>query len=236
MPIALSVVSHGSDGPTNPAVRLDGVGNAAAGNYIADAPHQAILYSGNDHYIQFNEITRVVQATSDSGAIYTGRDWTAQGTVIRGNYLHHIGPPLGRDESATVEPPDVKGIYLDDMASGMRVERNLFEAVPQAVFIGGGRDNTVRANFFVDSEPAIHIDARGTNWYRDGVHNPDRPLRKRLSGMPYRSGPWRQRYRQLADILADEPEQPKRNRISANLVAVQADGQAPLRVGDGRRS
>ncbi|HEX4891708.1 MAG TPA: right-handed parallel beta-helix repeat-containing protein, partial [Hyphomicrobiaceae bacterium] len=73
-----------------PAVRLAGVGNRMVGNFIADAAQLAVLFTGNEHLIELNEITRVLVDTSDSGAIYTFRDWTAQGTVVRHNYLHGL--------------------------------------------------------------------------------------------------------------------------------------------------
>lgn len=43
-----------------PAILLNGVGNRAVGNKISDAPHTAILFSGNDHIILHNEIWKSV--------------------------------------------------------------------------------------------------------------------------------------------------------------------------------
>ena len=65
-----------------PGIRHSGVGNAVTGNIIESATHTAISFSGNDHIIEYNEITSVVNETGDAGAIYTGRDWTARGKVI----------------------------------------------------------------------------------------------------------------------------------------------------------
>ena len=74
-----------------PAVSLQGVGNRATCNLIDNAPHQAISFGGNEHLIEFNEIHSVCFESNDAGAIYSGRDWTMRGTVIRNNLLLLFG-------------------------------------------------------------------------------------------------------------------------------------------------
>jgi hypothetical protein len=112
-----------------PAIVMSGVGNRAISNQISDTPHIAIMFNGNDHLISQNEIFNVCKETSDAGAIYTGRDWTARGTVISYNYLHDIPP--------NVEFGRTKGVYLDDQASGITVRGNLFEKVDEAAYSSG---------------------------------------------------------------------------------------------------
>lgn len=192
-----------------PGIRLDGVGNTAFGNYLSDAPHAAISFSGNDHLIELNEITSVLTDTSDAGAIDTGRDWTGQGTIIRNNFLHDL---RGQEDGF-----EVKGVYLDDFTSGTTVEGNVFLRVEQPVFIGGGRDNVVRKNVMIDAEPGVHIDGRGLTWNGELVWNTDRELRQRLAAMPISSARWTRRYPHLADILSDDPAHPKRNTAEGNL-------------------
>ncbi len=46
-----------------PAVLLDGVGLRASHNLIHDHPHCAILFTGNDHLIEFNEIHHIALET-----------------------------------------------------------------------------------------------------------------------------------------------------------------------------
>ncbi|CFX22872.1 conserved exported protein of unknown function [Candidatus Filomicrobium marinum] len=192
-----------------PGIRLDGVGNTARGNYLCDAPHTAISFSGNDHLIELNEITSVLTDTSDAGAIDTGRDWTGRGTIIRNNFLHDL---RGQGEGF-----EVKGVYLDDFTSGTTVEGNVFLRVEQPVFIGGGRDNVARKNVMINSEPGVHIDGRGMTWNGELVWNTDRELRQRLAAMPISSARWMKRYPHLADILSDDPARPKRNTAEGNL-------------------
>ena len=65
------LVRFGHFARTNrPGVELFGVGQIIEGSYFSYAPHSAIMFHGNDHRIIGNEIERVVQETSDAGAIY----------------------------------------------------------------------------------------------------------------------------------------------------------------------
>ncbi len=201
-----------------PAISLRGVGNRAAGNYIANAPHMAIFLAGNDHLIERNEITRTVLETGDAGAIYTGRDWTARGTLLRHNFLHDI---RGQNSLPNGKKLESKGIYLDDMTSGIKVEGNVFLDVQQPVFIGGGRDNEVRSNIFVRSPPGVYMDGRGKTWDSRSIDNPESELRQALTQMPYTSPLWQQAYPGLANILEDDPASPKNNVLDNNLFLQQ---------------
>ena len=209
----------------SPAVQVDGVGALVEGNYVHDAVDFAVHLRGNDHRFTGNEITRVLMGATDSGAIYAGRDWTARGSIIRGNFLHDIRTEPGFE---------VKGVYLDDMASGFTVADNLFLRVDQPAFIGGGRDNTVIGNVFADSSPAVHLDARGLEWAAGSVADPESEIRAALAAMPVASPLWRRRYPTLAGILAEEPGVPRGNRILANVfwASVPFRYEAPARVQD----
>ncbi len=178
----------------------------------------AIYLHGNEHRIRGNEITDVVRETSDSGAIYVGRDWTERGTIIEGNYLHHIGSK-GRY---------VMGIYLDDLASGFMIRNNLFLDVSQAVFIGGGRDNQVEDNVFIGPGLAIHLDQRAFSWAKKAMQ-PDSALFRSLAAMPYREGVWAKAYPRLAEIIQRNPGAAAGNGTARNLHL----GLQPLRFEDG---
>jgi hypothetical protein len=188
-----------------PAISMSGVGNRAAHNLIHDAPHEAIAFSGNDHVIEFNEIHHVCSESNDAGAIYCGRDWTMRGTVIRHNFLHHIS---GFEDRGCV------GVYLDDMLCGIKIQGNVFYRVTRAAFIGGGRNNTIENNIFVDCDPAVHIDARALGWASDVV---DTTMKDNLLAMPYQQPPWSDRYPQLVHILQDDPAAPKGNVVARNI-------------------
>jgi hypothetical protein len=188
-----------------PAISMNGVGNRACHNLIHNAPHMAISFGGNDHIIEFNEIHSVCYESNDAGAIYSGRDWTMRGTVIRHNYMHHINGFEGRG---------CVGVYLDDMLCGITIYGNVFYKVTRAAFIGGGRDCIVENNIFVDCNPALHIDARAMGWasYHVGTTMTDR-----LNDMPYKNELWSKRYPKLVNILEDEPAAPKGNYVACNI-------------------
>ena len=193
-----------------PAITLRGVGNRAAHNLIHHAPHMGMGFGGNDHVIEFNEIHHVCQESNDAGAIYTGRNWTMRGTVIRHNYLHDINGFEGRG---------CVGVYLDDMFCGTEVTSNLFYRVTRAAFIGGGRDCTVKNNLFVDCRPSLHIDARALGWAHDHSDEWIKEGREKgtLQGIRYKQPPYSKRYPRLVKILDDDPAAPKGNRVFRNV-------------------
>lgn len=202
---------YGRIDPTySPGVSLSGVGNEAVHNVIHTAPHAAILFSGNEHVMEFNEIYNVCEESNDAGAIYTGRNWTMRGNKIRYNYLHHING---------FEQRGCMGVYLDDMFSSADIIGNVFYKVTRAVLLGGGRDCRVENNIFVDCEPALNIDARAMNWA--GYHADDwikeANEKETILGIAFKKPPYSERYPQLPHILEDEPKAPKGNVIARNI-------------------
>ncbi|MBN1671259.1 MAG: right-handed parallel beta-helix repeat-containing protein [Kiritimatiellae bacterium] len=192
-----------------PGVNVRGVGQRVAHNLIHDAPHNAILLGGNNHLIAFNDIHSACYECGDVGAFYTGRDWTARGTLIRCNYFHHIRGP-GRFGAI--------GVYLDDAACGFTIEGNVFYDVTQAAFVGGGRDNKVLNNVFVDCSPAVHVDSRMRLKDKYGAHAlPGGSIYEKLMKTPYKEPPWSTTYPELVNILEDEWEYPKGTLIAHNV-------------------
>jgi len=191
-----------------PAIAVNGDGVEVTHNLLYNGPHNAIQLSGNDHQIEYNELHSVAYDTGDVGAFYMGRDWTARGTQIRYNYFHDIQGPgqLG-----------AMGVYLDDQASGITIEGNLFKNVTRAAFVGGGCDNHILNNIFVDCTPAVHIDARGLGWQKKGTLDPNDTLQTGLRAMPYTDALWSARYPNLVNILHDDPGTPKRNVVERNV-------------------
>jgi len=193
-----------------PAISMTGVGDRIERNHIYNGPHAAIIFGGNDHVISGNEIDHVAQESDDTGAIYTGRDWTARGTLIEGNFLHDIG--------SAAQPQATMGIYLDDQGGGTTIRRNVFSKVNQAIFIGGGRDNLVEDNLFVNCTPAIHIDSRGLSWQKGLANDPNGQLRQQLALVRYNQPPYSTRYPSLATLLENAPGAPKGNVLRRNAV------------------
>lgn len=145
-----------------PGVRLEGDGCRVTHNDIHDAPHQAISFSGNDHTIEFNDIRDVCQETSDAGAIYAMRDWAGRGNRVVCNYIHDV---------TGYENKGANGVYLDDNFSSATIFGNVFRTVKRAIHLGGGRENLVENNLFVDCPHALHIDERGLGWRGTGLRS-----------------------------------------------------------------
>ncbi|MCX7425410.1 MAG: right-handed parallel beta-helix repeat-containing protein [Planctomycetia bacterium] len=205
-----------------PAVRMEGVGQRIAHNLIHDAPHAAILYSGNDHLIELNEIHDVVLETSDAGVLYTGYDWTARGNVVRHNFMHHV--------------PHIPGgytrvVYLDDGHCSTETFGNVFYKTHETVWIGGGRDNAVENNIFIECEVPVGLDNRGLRWT---FLNPDGDITatdmyKKLAAFDYKNPPWSTRYPKLARILDEQPRAPLGNTLRRN-VSVRSNWRDPEKV------
>ncbi len=174
-----------------PAILADGVGMRFAHNLLHDAPHTAILFSGNELVIECNEIHTVCMETGDAGAIYTGRDYTFRGNVVRHNFIHHMGG-VGMG---------TMGVYNDDCVSGTVMFGNVFWHVQRAAFLGGGRDFRVENNIFVDCTPAVALDGRGLSpapvWH-DMVYQ---TMKQSLEAMNWRQPPYSTRYPELADLV-----------------------------------
>ncbi len=188
-----------------PGVKIQGVGNRVAHNLIHDAPHQAIGYDGNDHLIELNEIHDVVLESSDAGVLYTGRDWTFRGNVVRYNFIHHIPfrPGFGS-----------KVVYLDDCASSTEIFGNVFYETRESAFIGGGRDNIVQNNIFIECEQPVHLDTRGLTWDH---FRPGGPMYEPLKRFRIKQPPWSMRYPKLARILEEHPQAPLGNVVVNNV-------------------
>ncbi|HKX62270.1 MAG TPA: right-handed parallel beta-helix repeat-containing protein, partial [Verrucomicrobiae bacterium] len=157
-----------------PAIHMQGVGMRASHNRIHDHPHCAILFTGNDHLMEFNEIDHIALETGDVGAIYTGRDYSFRGNRIRHNYIHETGG-VGMGSM---------GVYMDDCVSGTEVFGNVFYKVHWAMFIGGGRDHRVENNLFVDCDPAVRADGRGLDKSPVWRGMVDDFMRRQLAAVP----------------------------------------------------
>ncbi len=189
------------------AIALYGVGNSATHNRIAHVPHIAIGFSGNDQTIEYNEIYDAVYQSNDAGAVYTSppdETWSMRGHKIRYNYLHDINGFKNKG---------CFGVYLDDCFSSADISGNIFYNVATPILIGGGRDNIMTNNMFINCGKAFAIDARGLGWAK-GVGS---FATKELIDLNYKQPPWSVRYPELLTILEDEPLAPKGNVMARNI-------------------
>jgi hypothetical protein len=189
------------------AITVFGVGNRATHNLIHHVPHVAIGFTGNDQTIEYNEIHTAVFQSNDAGAIYTSppdETWSMRGHKIRYNYLHNIHG---------FENKGCLGVYLDDCFSSADISGNIFYDVATAILIGGGRDNLLTNNLFLQCDRAFSIDARGLGWAK-GVGG---FATKELIALNYKQPPWSVKYPELLNLLEDEPLAPKGNVVARNV-------------------
>jgi hypothetical protein len=197
-----------------PGVGVHGVGCRVANNLIHDAPHNGILMGGNENVVEFNEIHHVCTETGDAGAFYIGRDWTQRGNIVRYNYFHHLDGVQGQKGFT-----EVMAVYLDDCASGTTVYGNVCYKVKRAMMSGGGRDNIIENNVFVDCPIAIHVDARATGWAAKHakLEGGDWGMKKKLEDMKWNQPPYSTKYPKLATMLDEEPYMPKGTAVVRNV-------------------
>ena len=209
----------------SPAVDLKGVGATIRKCHIEYTPANSVWIEGNEHLIEKNEINNICELASDCGAIYSGRDWTYRGNVIRDNSIHDLyGYGLLNIEPEKQQinygPGGVRGVYLDDGASGFIVAGNKFyNAGFISIQIGGGRDNIIEGNTIETDKYSVWIDNRwpGYKWEIN---------RHRLSNSPYQNSFWRSRYPDLAKPMANDTW-PENNTVRSNVL-ISTTGTAPL--------
>ncbi len=196
-----------------PAIQADGVGVVIRRNVVFNGPQSALMYSGNDHLIENNIFAQLVTESGDAGFIYTGQDFTSQGTIIRGNVLLGTGSRYFQN---------ARGICLDEFSSGNTVVNNIIVSTPYGILMNGGKDNTFTSNIFVLSTPSIWASALGhakwwQPWKEDHLKAPDGLSVKNLYRLPINHEPWTSRYPHLRSYRDSNLLQPERNRIEQNI-------------------
>ena len=191
-------------------VFLGGCGNRVANNLIHHCPTGGVLYGGNEHVLELNEVHHVCLLYSDVGVFYTGRDWASRGNIVRWNYVHSNTNNVGAGNGS-------QAFYLDDCDSGDTVVGNIvFGGVGRGVLLGGGRDNNIRGNIFIGLPRGIHVDARG----QQGI-TLDKPgswnLKAKCEDVGYLSPIWKARYPKLATVLQEQPLLPMGNAMDNNI-------------------
>lgn len=195
-----------------PAIGVNGCGVTLRRNRMHDAPHSAVLYGGNEHLFEYNEVFRVLLETGDAGAYYTGRDWTTMGNVLRYNNTHDLG--------AEGDHANTMGFYFDDCDCGDAVYGNVFHNVARGIMVGGGREHPIRNNVFSRCQIGLSIDCRGMTWkhWNSLEHGgPSWMLEEKAKKLDYTNGVWAAKYPLLAKIMQDHPREPLYNPVENNV-------------------
>ena len=140
---------HGAD------ISVSGCGNRIAHNLFHDNTHSAINFSGNDQRIEYNEIHHCLTDADDMGVMYTGRNPSCQGNIVRYNFIHNNEGPQGHGTG-------LNGIYLDDGTTGQLVFGNVIYRTGRpgrggmgGTFVHGGKENVFANNIFIECEIAL---------------------------------------------------------------------------------
>lgn len=152
------------------AFLLQGDGTRVAHCLIHDAPHQAIGVGGNDHVFEYNVIHHICTETDDCGAYYKGRNPSCRGNVVRYNFFHNIGSPMGHGNAA---------VYFDDGDGGDHVVGNVFFNCGEpgkgsfgTVFSHGGFDINADNNIFIDCKRPLGSAPWPYNRYMEFLNDP----------------------------------------------------------------
>lgn len=201
-------------------INIDGVGNRVSHNHLTHNPHSVIMYWGNDHLIEYNEIDHCVYDSSDAGAIYDGRDPSSAGNVIRWNFFHHI---KGHE--------NYEGIFFDDGCSGQMVYGNVFHGIGSrgAVKYHGGQYNQVINNIIVDCSQPIDYQLWSPAKWEEFLQS-ELIQTRLLEAVSILEEPYRSRYPELAAIFevpySRESHVDERNLVTSADDPIFEDGES----------
>lgn len=132
------------------AFNANGIGDTISHNRIHAAAHSAIMFSGNNNIIEYNDIYDVLNEADDAGVIYGGRSWVDGGTQIKYNYIHD-NPYTNASSSSR------SGVYLDDGFAGTTIYGNVFANMNAGVKLHGSQHNDVQNNVFINLKSSLRL-------------------------------------------------------------------------------
>jgi hypothetical protein len=205
------------------ALMIEGVGNRAVHNLIHDAPHQAIGVVGNDHIFEYNEVHHICMETDDCGAYYKGRNPSCRGNIVRYNFFHNIGSPMGHGNAA---------VYFDDGDGGDTVFGNVFYRCGDpgkgsfgTVFSHGGHDITAENNIFIECKRALGSSPWTDERWKDAINGGQDCFfpRKLLEEVDVTKPPYTTRYPALIGFMDPKPGQPRVSNAVRNVLVQCGD-------------
>lgn len=177
----------------SPGVMLMGVGGEVVDSELHTAPHQAVYAQGNNHLLARTHIHDVTLHACDSGAFYTGRDWSYRGNRVLNNTFAHIHSDMDCNPWFSVV-----AVYADDGASGLTVAGNSFINVSRALRAYGGRSHRIVNN----TAQGVLFDFVQMDNLPGTCDLPGSTQLARLLAMPYNtSAAWLGAYSSFPDFL-----------------------------------
>ena len=162
------------------------VGAEVRGNKIFLNSGLGIVFGGNDNIFDDNIFDSQCYESGDSGALYSGRNWTFRGNEITNNkfkagYMYHHEDDINM------------AIYLDDMMSSALVKGNVIENWPIGMMFGGGRDNTIVNNSIYGGSIPIYFDSRGLSSDLNEINTNSRQVN-------FKSSTWTSKYPAISTL------------------------------------
>ncbi len=210
-------------------IGIDGWGQVVRNNRLHDAPYTAIMFQGNEHRIELNDIGSVCLEALDCGAIYSQKDWTARGTLIQHNFIHDLGYDEPQANSGAYQTSRI-GVYFDSWLSGNILWGNVFLRAGRVTFFNSSRDCVVDNNLMVDSAVGPSIDARALRMAEFNAKGTLGDTEAKAEAMNYRRPPWSVKYPRLVYVMEENPAAPLHNEIVNNLII--HPNVAPHQFGD----
>jgi hypothetical protein len=171
-----------------------GVGVVVRKNLFYSSYHVAILFGGNDHLFELNEIRNVATIGYDTGAIYGGRDLSSRGTAIKHNFFHSLDNPA----PCNMQTSCIRmAIYIDDFEGGVEISGNIFYRVPTGFFSNCGGDFSFRNNLYVDVGTSIRQSGHS------GFGSVQQYIWQQLHKVPFTDPLWVSRFPELARRFSD---------------------------------
>ncbi|MCK9266207.1 right-handed parallel beta-helix repeat-containing protein [bacterium] len=203
-------------------IRLFGVGQRASHNLMYESPAIAMVFDASDHIMEYNEIHDAPTEGREIGAIYiygahNNWRWLNRGSVIRGNFVHHIS-----SHSSPNLTHGINAIHLDGRNGGLVMENNIFYRFSSGISCSHP-DMRIENNIFIDAERrGMHIGERGLDFFFDSEDNPKMrsiiSWGKKLESLRYKQPPWSYRYPQLVVALIDkQPMRTKNTIVERNI-------------------
>lgn len=186
---------------------LSGVGNSAANNLIHDGTYGGVLYGGNNHLMEYNEIHNIGLDGGDLGGFYANADWASAGNVMRYNFVHHT--------------KGCQAFYMDDGHSSDLIYNNIAYKVGCGPFVGGGHNHQIHNNVSFQCDKGIHVDDRGIpRKYNKKSRLHYQPFQEYAEGNEI----FRKAYPAIGRIPENRPEYPTGNSIENNVIAECGEG------------
>lgn len=201
-------------------ITLSGVGNTARHNLLHDAPHMAVGGGGNDNIFEYNVVHNVCLAADDSGAYYKGRNPARRGNIVRYNFWHSIGKPMGHGVAA---------VYFDDGDGGDSVIGNLFFRCGDpgkgsfgTVFSHGGHDLVADNNIFIECKRPLGSAPWNDKRWKDALEG--KLFQDRLTKeVDITQPPYTTHYPALVGYFDEKLKEPRVSYARRNLLVMCAE-------------